>query len=125
MEASRKHGAFDTRWPYIGKESSDEVATAPLLREAEVAEALDWDAFSDRYFRERRRHDSEARSAYAAYKQGREWRTAPPRLSLVRIVHVSATAELEAEEAGTRRLLAALAAAPPRDAHGGVPADQK
>lgn len=101
------------------------MATAPLLREAEVAEALDWDAFSDRYFRERRRHDSEARSAYAAYKQGREWRTAPPRLSLVRIVHVSATAELEAEEAGTRRLLAALAAAPPRDAHGGVPADQK
>jgi hypothetical protein len=83
VEASRKHGPFDTRWPYTDKESSDAVATAPLLRDAEVAEALDWDTFPNRYFRERRRHDSEARSAYAAYKQGREWRTAPARLSLV------------------------------------------
>jgi hypothetical protein len=124
VEASRKHGPFDTRWPYIGKESSDEVATAPVLRDAEVAEALDWDAFSNRYFRERRRHDSEARSAYAAYKQGREWRTAPARLSLVPTEPVSAPAELAAEEAGTQRLLAAVAAARTRDAHSGLPADQ-
>jgi hypothetical protein len=75
VEASRKHGPFDTRWPSAGKASSDAAATAPPLRAAEAAEALDWSAFSNRYFRERRRHDSEARSAYAAYKQRREWRT--------------------------------------------------
>jgi hypothetical protein len=45
-------------------------------------------------------------------------------LSLVPIEHISAAAELEAEEAGTRRLLAAVAAARSRVAHSGVPADQ-
>jgi len=113
MEASRKHGPFDTRWPCARKDSSGAVPTAPLLR-AEAAEALDWDAFSNRYFRERRRHDAEARSAYAAYKQGREWRTTPTRLSLVTSEHVSTAVELEPEETGTRRLLAAMAAAHPQ-----------
>ena len=108
MEASRKHGPFDTRWPCARKEGSDAVPTAPLLGAAEAAEALDWNAFSNRYFRERRRHDSEARSAYAAYKQGREWRTTPARLRLVPRERVWAAAELEPEEAGTRRLLAAM-----------------
>ena len=123
MEASRKHGPFDTRWPCAGKESPDGAAKAPLLRAAEAAEALDWDAFSNRYFRERRRHDSEARSAYAAYKQGREWRTTPARLSLVPTEHVSVAAELEAEaeEAGTRRLLAAVAETHPREPLNGLP----
>src|SRR5919197_4009596 len=110
MVVSRKHGPFDTRWPCAQKESSDEAPTAPLLRAAEAAEALDWDAFSHRYFRERRRHDSEARSAYLAYKQGREWRTTPARLRLVPTERVSAADEQEREEAGTQRLLAALAA---------------
>ena len=108
VEASRKHGPFDARWPCLRKDSSDALATAPLLRAAEAAEALDWDAFSNRYFRDRRRHDPEARSAYAAYKQGREWRTTPARLSLVPSDRVSA--ELDSEEEGTRRLLAAIAA---------------
>ena len=121
VEASRKHGPFDTRWPYAGKKSADAVATAPLLRAAEAAQALDWDAFSKRYFRERRRHDSEARSAYAAYKQGREWRTTPARLSLVPTEHISVAAELEQEEAGARRLLAAVAAAHPREPLNGLP----
>jgi hypothetical protein len=121
VEASRKHGPFDARWPCLRKDSSDALATAPLLRAAEAAEALDWDAFSNRYFRERRRHDSEARSAYAAYKQGREWRTTPARLSLVPTDHVSAPAEREPEEAGARRLLAAIAAAHPREARSGLP----
>jgi hypothetical protein len=110
MVVSRKRGPFDTRWPCAQKESSDEAPTAPLLRAAEAAEALDWDGFSNRYFRERRRHDSEARSAYAAYKHGREWRTTPARLRLVPTDRVSAPAEFEPEEAGTRRLLAAIAA---------------
>ncbi len=121
MEVSRKHGPFDTRWPCIRKDSSGALSTAPLLSAAEVAEALDWYAFSARYFPERSRHDSEARSAYAAYKQGREWRTTPARLRLVPTEHVSAAAELEPEEAGTRRLQAAMAAAHPREAQSGLP----
>jgi hypothetical protein len=121
VEASRKHGPFDMRWPCARKDSSDAVPTAPLLRAAEAAEALEWAAFSDRYFRERRRHDSEARSAYAAYRQGRDWRTAPARLSLVATEHVSVAAEPEQDEAGTRRLLAAMAAVRPREAQSGLP----
>jgi hypothetical protein len=121
VEASRKHGPFDARWPCLRKDSSDALATAPLLRAAEAAEALDWDAFSNRYFRERRRHDSEARSAYAAYKQGREWRTTPARLSLVPTEQVPTVVEREPEEAGTRRLLAAMAATHPREAPSGLP----
>jgi hypothetical protein len=53
----------------------------------------------------------EALTAYATYAQGREWRTTPARLSVVPTEHVSAAVELvESEEAGTRRLLAAMAA---------------
>jgi hypothetical protein len=88
------------------------VSTAPPLRAAEAAEALDWEAFSNRYFRERRRHDMEALTAYATYTQGREWRTTAALLSVVPPEHVSATIELACEEAGTRRLLAAIAADP-------------
>jgi hypothetical protein len=113
VEASRRHGSFDTRWPCVGNGTS---AAAPLLHPAETAPALDWAAFSDRYFPGRRRHDSEALSAYAAYTQGREWRTGPARLSLVPTESVSTTDEVEAEDAGTRRLLAAMAAAHPRSA---------
>jgi hypothetical protein len=76
----------------------------------EAAEALDWDAFSNRYFPGRRGHDMKALTAYATYKQGREWRTTPARLSVVPTEHVSAAVELESEEAGTRRMLAAMAA---------------
>jgi hypothetical protein len=52
----------------------------------------------------------EALTAYAAYKQGREWRTTPPRLSVVPTEHVSAAVELEWGAAETRRLLDAIAA---------------
>jgi hypothetical protein len=110
VEASRKHGPFDTRWPSARKESSVAAPTAPPLRAAEAAEALDWEAFSNRYFPGRRRHNMEAPTAYATYKQGREWRTTPARLSVVATEHVPAAVELESEEAGTRRLLAAMAA---------------
>jgi hypothetical protein len=110
VEASRKHGPFDTRWPSTRKDSAGAVPTAPPLRAAEAAEALDWEAFSNRYFPGRRRHDTEALTAYATYKQGREWRTAPARLSVVPPEHVPAPVEFEWHEAGTRRLLAAVAA---------------
>ena len=113
MEASRKHGPFDMRWPCTRKDSSGALSTAPLLSAAEVAEALDWQAFSARYFPERSRHDSEARSAYAAYRLGRESRQRPSGLRLVPTEPVSAAVELEPGEAGARRLLAAVAAVPP------------
>lgn len=118
MEASRKHGAFDVRWPCASNDGSRRLRTASPLSAAEAAEALDWDAFSRRHFAERRRHDAEARSAYAAYKQGREWRTAPPRLRLVSSESVTAADEQE-QEAGARRLMAALAAVHPGG--GGLP----
>ena len=124
VEASRKHGPFDTRWACLREDSADAAPTAPLLRAAAAAEALDWDAFSNRYFRERRRHEAEARSAYVAYKQGREWRRTPARLRLVPTEHVPTVVERESEEAGSRRLLAAMAAAYPRGAQATRPADQ-
>ena len=110
VEASRKHGPFDTRWPSARKDSAGAVPTAPPLRAKEAAEALDWEAFSNRYFPGRRRHHREALTAYATYTQGREWRTTPARLSLVPEEPVSPPVGLEREEAGTRRLLAAIAA---------------
>jgi hypothetical protein len=110
VEASRKHGSFDTRWPCV--RNSRAPLTAPWLDAEEAAEGLDWDAFSDRYFPERRRHDFEARSAYFAYRQEREWQTSPPRLNLVPAEPPLTSTEQELAEAGPRRLLAALAARP-------------
>jgi hypothetical protein len=98
------------RWPPVRTEGAGAAPTALPLRAAEAAETLDWEAFSNRYFPGRRRHDIEAVSAYATYKQGREWRTTQARLSVVPPEHVSAGVELVREEAGTRRLLAAIAA---------------
>ena len=110
VEASRKHGPFDTRWTSERQDGAGAVSTAAPLRAEEAAEALDWEAFSNRYFPDRRRHDFEALTAYATYKQGREWRTTPARLSLVATEHVPATVELRREGAAARRLLAAIAA---------------
>jgi hypothetical protein len=110
VEASRKHGSFDMRWLCGDNNGLGAVPEAPLLSAAEEVEALGWDAFSNRYFPERRRHDSEARSAYVAYKHGREWRTPRARLRLVRPERPSGADEDERVEAGTRRLMAAMAA---------------
>ena len=55
----------------------------------------------------------EALTAYATYKHGREFRTTPARLSVVPTKRVPTEhVELGPEEAGTRRLLAAMAADP-------------
>jgi hypothetical protein len=113
VDASRKHGPFDSRWPSVRKDNSRAPSSARLLDAAEAAEGLEWQAFSARYFPERRRHDSEAVSAYAAYKEGREWRTPPARLRLVPSSG-SAVDDQQREETGTRRLMAAMAAAQPR-----------
>ena len=108
VEASRKHGPFDARWQSARKESAAAVSTAPPLRAAEAAEALDCEAFSNRYFPGRRRHDMEALTAYATYSQGREWRTTPPRLSVVPTEQAAVKLEWGAAETG--RLLDAIAA---------------
>ena len=108
VEASRRHGPFDTRWSSAREENASAVPTAPLRAE-EAAEALDWGAFSNRYSPGRRPHDLEALRAYATYTQGREWRTTPARLSVVPPEHVPAAVELAREEA-RKRLLAAIAA---------------
>jgi hypothetical protein len=109
VEASRKHGPFDTRWAGARRDDPGAVQTASPVSAAEPVEALDWDGFSNRYFRDRKRHDSEARSAYVAYTQGNEWRLTPARLRVVPTEPVSPAVDLEPEEAGARRLLAALA----------------
>jgi hypothetical protein len=116
VEASRKHGPFDTRWPCVQTDNSRALSTAPPLDAAGAAEGLDWQAFSARYFPEGRRHDAEARSAYAAYKHEGEWPTPPVRLRLVPSELGSAADEHEREEASTRRLMAAMAAAQPPEA---------
>jgi hypothetical protein len=110
IQPSRKHGPFDPRWPCVRRDSSSGRDTEPLSA-SEAEEELDWDSFSARHFSERGRHDSEARSAYAAYRAGREWRgtepASPPRLRLVE--GDPTDVETEAEESSTRRLLAAVA----------------
>jgi hypothetical protein len=74
IEASRRHGPFDPRWPKRPfRVDGNRLTTAPSGLE-DVPEGLDWDAFSTCYFPGRRRHDLEAISAYDAYQHGRRWR---------------------------------------------------
>jgi len=64
IEASRKHGRFDSRWPKRRlRVTSDWGAAAAVGLEA-VPDGLDWVAFSRRYFPGPRRHDLAAISAY-------------------------------------------------------------
>jgi hypothetical protein len=111
VEASRRHGPFDTRWPTRHSTGAAGVRSAPLLQPAEAAARLDWDAFSSRYFPACRRHDLGALSDYAAFKHGREGRQGgPARLTLVPNDLATAGLEAEFETNGTERLLAAVAA---------------
>jgi hypothetical protein len=111
VEVSRKHGSYDMRWPCLRNDPPSRDRAAAALGAAEVAQALDWDGFHALHFPGWGRHNAEARSAYAAYKQGREWRTARAQLSLVPENRVAAAEQTEREEAGTRRLMHAMAAA--------------
>ena len=86
------------------------AGSTPVLRADGVANVLDWDAFSTRYFPWRRRHDLEVLSSYAAYKNGSEWRQSPARLTLV--PNESAHPQLDAntDGAAAERLLVAVSA---------------
>jgi hypothetical protein len=122
IEAPRKHGPFDPRW--LSRRIDGSVVDS-LLPAAEVAEALDWYAFSARYFDGQRRHHLRAVSAYAAYRCGREWRKSgllgPPRLRLVPYDPVPPAIEAESELAAAAWLLpAAAAAAQISEGHGGL-----
>lgn len=74
VEASRRHGRFDLRWPTrtLGG-ADDRLAPVPVDLE-DVPVGLDWDAFSTRSLRGNRRHDLEAISAYYTYQHGRHAR---------------------------------------------------
>ena len=79
IEASRKHGRFDSRWPKRRlRVTSDWGAAAAVALEA-VPDGLDWVAFSRLYFPERRPHDLEAISAYHEYQHGRHRESRRPR----------------------------------------------
>jgi hypothetical protein len=82
----------------------------PVLAADGVANVLDWDAFSTRYFPWRRRHDLEVLSSYAAYKDGREWRRSPARLTLVPDESPRPEIEAETDGAAEERLLVAVSA---------------
>jgi hypothetical protein len=91
----------------------------PVLAADEVANLLDWDAFSARYFPVRRRHDLEVLCSYAGYKEGRRWRKSPPRLTLVPTEPDRPTIETDADGAAEQRLLVALSAVHVREREGG------
>jgi len=73
-----------------------------------VGEKLDWDAFSARYFPDRKRHDLQAIAAYAAHKQGRS----RPKLTLVPSDPHPAAIEPELDGPALGGLVVALAADP-------------
>lgn len=74
VEASRRRGPFDPRWPKRPLHIAADRPTIALSGLEDVPEGLDWAAFSTRYFPGRRRHDLEGISAYDAYQHGRRWR---------------------------------------------------
>ena len=112
MEASRKHGSFDMRWPCVRSDSSIAAPMTAVPEVAEDEEELDWGAFDAR-FPTRRRHDLERLSAYATYKLGRESESnghpKTPGLRLVLSDPVAPVIEAEAD-AAAQRLVAAVAA---------------
>jgi hypothetical protein len=94
-------------------------ADSTVLPAAGVAKVLDWDAFSTRYFPGRRRHDLEVLSSYAVYKDGREWRQSPAKLTLVPNESARPQIEAETDGAAEERLLVAVSAVHVWEGEGG------
>lgn len=107
VEALRKHGPFDTRWPSVHRRRSE--ATSP----ADAAQGLDWEEFSGRYFPGRGRHDLEALSSYAASRlspeEPKSVGMSRPELHLVRKPPDAAAIDAESKIAEAQPLLAAAA----------------
>jgi hypothetical protein len=68
IEQSRKHGAFDSRYPLIGHKT----APASLWRPGE--ERLAWQGFLARFYPRSGRHDFDALAAYESYRNDIEAR---------------------------------------------------
>jgi hypothetical protein len=113
VEASRKHGPFDTRWPSARADRLDGTSSSQPLLATDAAEGLDWSGFAANHVRGRRRHNLQALSAYAAYKRGREWgsnghpKASRQHLLIVPSDPVPQTIEA-ASDLGVERLLAAV-----------------
>jgi hypothetical protein len=90
--------------------SLSRAASAQDIPAAGIGEKLDWDAFSALYFPGRGRHHLDAVAAYGAYRQGRDWRATPTKLTLVPNEPASAALEADSGEAAVDRLLVAVAA---------------
>jgi hypothetical protein len=71
IEASRKHGHFDQRWPKQRLRITSDWRAAAAARLDLVPDGLDWAVFSACYFPGRRRLDLDAISAYQEYRHGR------------------------------------------------------
>jgi hypothetical protein len=65
VESSRKHGAFDPRYPPRPKFAPPKLDLQP---DRDESERLDWLAFLARFFPNRHRHDFRALAAYEAYR---------------------------------------------------------
>jgi hypothetical protein len=65
IAASRKHGAFDLRWP-----GNNRVQHRVAVESGSPSDdALDWRAFRERHAETHRRHDLAALCAYATYRR--------------------------------------------------------
>jgi hypothetical protein len=106
VEASRKHGAFDIRWP--SGRGRRWVATSP----ADAAPALEWQEFSYRYFHGLGRHDLRGISSYAAYRRscGKPERAGAsrPELYLVRKPPGEAAVDGRSDTAEAQTVFAAM-----------------
>ena len=97
IEHSRKHGAFDSRYP----PTRHAPVPASLWRSGE--ERLDWQGFLARFFPDRRRHDREALAAYESYVNDVESRSAlsPPTAAPGFLPNTTQLSEVEEEPLAT------------------------
>jgi hypothetical protein len=80
VESGRKHGPFDFRYPVRRKLATPVWELQP---DRDGPGKLEWSAFLERFFPNRRRHDSEALAAYEAYRNALDRAASPqggPRL---------------------------------------------
>jgi hypothetical protein len=77
VESGRKHGPFDFRYPVRRKLATPVWELQP---DRNGPGKLEWSAFMERFFPNRRRHDSEALAGYEAYRNALD-RAASPQSS--------------------------------------------
>jgi hypothetical protein len=99
VEASRRHGRFDLRWPTRPLRAASDWPAPVLVDLGDVPDGLDWNDFSARYFPGRRRHDLEAIGAYDAYTPGR-WRKKQAPLPSRRIIGLNETIRPQGRRSG-------------------------